>query len=465
MALTKANAKNMFGRKEIVFILLMLTGSVLFAQQKWSLEECIGYALKNNLDIESRRISSEANKEILAQSKRERLPYIDAGTNYNVNFGKSVDPNTNDVTYNSFASNRYSLSGSVSLFDGFIRNNQIAYNRFIYRAGLAKEKSQKIEISFAVMNAFHNSLYYKGLLEIVKGQKKLSELNLEKVTKETEVGISAKTDILEIEARLAEEELLVIRTANNLNASLLDLKRAMNYPANQELKLRDLNDISYASTAVFENADSVYSMAVIHLPDVDVKQQELKAVEKNLAIARGQLSPSLALSGGYYTGYYETRTDQDGNPISFQEQFSNNASQSVGVRLSIPVFTRWRNRSEIKLSKIDLEAKKVELQNYKNQLYYEIESYCQELSATSAEYLQAKKQTESNELAFEVAQKKKDQGMINILDFYTSKNLLSNAQGELLRTKLQYIIKRKTIDFYLGKPVFGLKNYAESAKQ
>jgi outer membrane protein len=446
--------KNMFGRREIVFILLLLTGSVSFAQQKWRLEDCIDYALKNNLDIESQRIASETNKEMLAQSKRNRLPYIDAGTNYNINFGKSVDPNTNDVTYNNFASNNYSLSGSVPLFDGFIRNNQIAYNRFIYRAGQANEENQKIEIAFAVMNAFHNSLYYKGLLGIVKGQKELSELNLEKVIKETEVGISAKTDILEIEARLAEEELLVIRTINNLNASLLQLKRAMNYPADQELVLQDLNEISYVSSAVYENADSVYSMAVKHLPGVEAKQQELKAVERNLAISRGRLSPSVSLSAGYYTGYYETRTDEEGNPITFQEQFSNNASQSVGVRLSIPIFNRWRTRSEIKLGKLDLEAKKVELQNFKNQLYYEIESYCQELSATSAEYLQAKKQTESNELAFEVTQKKKEQGLINILDFYTSKNLLSNAQGELLRTKLQYIIKRKTIDFYMGKPVF-----------
>ncbi len=434
----------------------MLSGLVSFAQEKWSLEDCIDYALKNNLDIESSKIASAVNKEILAQSKRNRLPYINAGTNYNINFGKSVDPNTNDVTYNSFASNSYSLSGSVPLFEGFIRNNQIAYNQFIYRAGLAKEETQKVEIAFAVMNAFHNSLYYKGLLEIVKEQKELSELNLGKVIKETEVGISTKTDILEIEARLAEEELLVIRTANNLDASLLDLKRAMNYPPDQELELQDLNDISYASSAVFENADSVYSMAVQHLPGVEAKQQELNAVKKNLAIAKGQLSPSLNLSGGYYTGYYETRTDEEGNPISFSDQFSNNASQSVGVTLSIPVFTRWKTRSEIKLSRLDLEAKKVELQDYKNQMYYEIESYCQELSATSAEYLQAKKQTESNELAFEVAQKKKEQGMINILDFYMSKNLLSNAQGELLRTKLQYIIKRKTIDFYMGKPVFGI---------
>jgi outer membrane protein len=99
----------------------------------------------------------------------------------------------------------------------------------------------------------------------------------------------------------------------------------------------------------------------------------------------------------------------------------------------------------------------VELENFKTQLYYEIESYCQDLSAMSAEYLQAIKQTESNQLAFDVAQKKKEQGLFNVVEFYTSKNLLSNAQGELLRTRLQYLLKRKTIDFYMGKPVFEIE--------
>lgn len=420
------------------------------------MEECIEFALQNNLDIEARRINSETNKENFNQSKRNFLPSISAGTGYDINFGKSVDPNNNDVTYNSFASNSYSLRGSIPLFEGFIKNNQIAYNRFVYQAGIANEQNQKVEIAFAVMNAFHNSLYYKGLLQIVMEQKQLSELNLEKIKKEVEVGISAKTDILEIEARLADEELLVIRTENNVKATVLNLKRAMNFPVRDELSLQELDEINYIQSPIYENADSVYNLALEHLPTVRAKNQELKAVEKNLAIARGNLYPSLSLSGGYYTGYYETRTDELGNPISFKEQFKNNASQYVGLSLSVPIFNKWRTQSQIKLNKLSLESKKVELNNFENQLYYEIESYCQELSASSAEYLQAKKQTESNQLAFEVAQKKKEQGLINIIDFYTTKNLLSNAQGELLRTKLQFIVKRKTIDFYLGKYVIGI---------
>ncbi len=442
-------------------IFSFLNAERAFAQKQWTLDECIQYALENNLDIETQTIITRVDKEQLNQAKRGRLPNIGAYSGYNVNFGKSVDPNTNALTYSSFASNSYSLNSSVTLFDGFVKNNQIAYNRFVYLAGIEDEKTVKIDIAFEVMNAFHNTLYYNGLLEIVSQQKELSELNLHKVKKQAEVGISAQTDILEIDARLADEELLVIRTQNNLKASLLKLKRIMNYPVADELEINDIKNNELIRTTELESADNVYSLALEHLPAVKAKNQLLNAFKKSVAISKGNLYPSLSMGAGYNTGHYETRTDEFGNSVSFKNQFKNNASQNLGVSLSIPVFNRWNTRSNIKLTQLSFEKEKVSLENFKNQLYYEIESYCQELAAASAEYAQAKKQTASNEQAFEVAEKKKEQGLINILDFYTSKNLLSNARSELLRTKLQYLLKRKTIDFYLGKPVFGVNLVSE----
>ncbi len=444
-----------------LIILSFLNKEMAFAQKEWTLDECIQYALVNNLDIETQTIITRVDKEQLNQAKRSRLPYIGANSSYNINFGKSVDPNTNDLTYSSFASNSYSLNSSVTLFDGFIKNNQIAYNRFVYLAGIEDEKTLKIDIAFEVMNAFHNTLYYKGLLEIVTQQKELSELNLKKVRKQVEVGISAQTDILEIDARLADEVLLVIRTQNNLKASLLELKRAMNFPVRDEMEIIDIKNDELIRTTELESADNVYSLALKHLPAVKAKNQLLNAFKKSVAISKGNLYPTLTMGAGYNTGYYETRTDEFENTISFKNQFKNNASQYLGASLSIPIFNRWNGRSNIKLTQLSFEKEKVGLENFKNQLYYEIESYCLELAAVSAEYTQAKKQTASNELAFEVAEKKKEQGLINILDFYTSKNLLSNAQSELLRTKLQYLLKRKTIDFYLGKPVLGVNLVSE----
>jgi outer membrane protein len=434
---------------------ILISAVLVNAQKRWTLDECISYALENNLEIESQSLSNASDKERLSQSVKNRLPYVDAGTSYRINYGKSVDPNTNTVTNNNFASNSYALQGGLMLFEGFIRNNYIAYSRFKHLAGIEQAKALKIDIAFRVMNSFHNALYFEGLLGIVKEQKELSELNLDKIKKQSQVGISARTEILEIEARLAEEELLVIRTENNLKSSILELKRIMNYPAVDALQLQEPEAMEWVVPAGQASAESVYLLALEHLPSVKARDRQLKSVEKELAVTKGYLYPSLSLYGGYYTGYYETNTDAGGRTISFRNQLKNNASQSVGLSLSIPIFNRFNNRSEVKLGKLALEKEKVELTNFKNQLYYEIESYCQELSAMSAEFAQAQKQTESNQLAFEVAEKKKEQGLFNLIDLYTSKSLLSNAQSELLRTRLQYLLKRKTIDFYMGKPVFG----------
>jgi outer membrane protein len=447
--------------KLILIISLLFVAEAVNGQKRWTLDECIAYALKHNLDIEAKAITNEAERELYEQAKRNRLPSVNANSGYRINYGKSVDPNTNAVTTNNFASNSYAVQGSMVLFEGFVRNNIIAYNRFKHLAAIEQEKALKTDIAFAVMNSYHNTLYLKGLLEIVKEQKELSELNLEKVKKESQIGISARTEILEIEARLAEEELQVIRTQNNLRSSLLELKRVMNFPAGEDLQLQEPDEIEMAIPSGNVSADSVYQLALEFLPSVKAKDQQLKSVEKSLAVSKGYLFPSLSFYGGYYTGYYETHTDVTGNPISFRNQMKNNASQSLGLSLNIPLFNRWNTRSVVRLGRLDLEREKVELTNYKNQLYYEIEDYCQDLSAMAAEFTQAQKQTDSNLLAFEVAQKKKEQGLFNIIDLYSSKNLLSNAQSELLRTRLQYLVKRKTIDFYMGRPVFGQELLSE----
>ncbi len=440
----------------IIFIIaILISGTGLNAQSKWGIDECLGYALENNLRIASQSISNASNREQLAQTRRDFLPYVNAQSSYGVNFGKSVDPNTNTVTYNNFVSNNYSLSGGISLFEGFVRNNRIAWSKFTYLTGIEEQKALEIEIAFNVMEAYYNTLYYEGLLEIVREQKRLSAINLEKVIKESDIGISAKTDILEIEAHMAEEELREVRTENSLKASLIQLKKAMNYPLNEELRLSGIEDQEPVVSSIYEKADTVYAMALRYLPQVKAKELELKATEKSLAIARGSVYPSLSLSGGYYTGYYETNTDPQGDIIRYNEQIKNNASRSLGLTLSVPLFNKWSNRSDIKISKLELEKKRVDLTDYKNQLYYEIESYCQELSATEAEYRQAFKQEESNRLAYEVAEKKREQGLFNIIDFYTSKNQLSGAQSEMLRTRIQYLLKKKSIGFYMGEPLLG----------
>jgi outer membrane protein len=137
--------------------------------------------------------------------------------------------------------------------------------------------------------------------------------------------------------------------------------------------------------------------------------------------------------------------------IGLSKQFKNNISQYLGASLSIPVFSRWSNRSEMKQAKLEVELAKARLDSKRQQLYFEVTSTLNELEALKKEYLQYEKQKEVDLLAYQTAEKKIEQGLISVIDFYVVKNRYATTNSQVLRAKLQLEMKRKILDFYMGK--------------
>jgi len=160
------------------------------------------------------------------------------------------------------------------------------------------------------------------------------------------------------------------------------------------------------------------------------------------------------MSGGY-SSYYSKLEGND-NTDSFRSQFKNNASQSVGVSLSVPVFQRFGLRSDVKIARLNYLQAQTDLEKTSQQLLNEITQNSQELESYLAEYNQLVKQVDFAQIAYDAAEKKLLQGLISVIELYDSKNILAQAKSDLLRTKLQYTVKRKTMDVYLGQPVFGI---------
>jgi outer membrane protein len=158
------------------------------------------------------------------------------------------------------------------------------------------------------------------------------------------------------------------------------------------------------------------------------------------------------MGAGTATNYAALKDNE--NTISFSEQFKNNAYQYLGLSLSIPVFDRFSLRSDVKKAKLNVLQAKTDFLKNSQQLYNEISQNYQELESVLAEYNQLVKQVDFSAVAYNAAEKKMTQGLISVIELYDSKNILAQAKSDLLRTKLQYTIKKKTIDFYLGKPVF-----------
>lgn len=442
-----------------LFILLFaLLCSLWVKAQEMSLEECIDYAIGNNISLSTQKMKVEIAEEEYRQSKRNLLPLVEAGISGSQLFGRSIDPKTNAYIDKGsiFSSNMY-LSGQIRLFEGFARQNTIRYKK-LQRLMSSEDVSQsQMEIAFQVMNSYYDVVYYINLLSIADEQVALTRLNLKNTEKLIEIGLKAEADLLEMQAQEASELHNRLTVKNKMEKALLTLKKLMNFPIEKPLSIPADPVVTFCEN--IPGIDSIYGVALGHMPLVQKAKLDVKAHRKNLAISRGNLYPSLSVGGNFSSSYADSWKEQiDPNDealgyrtVGFKDQVSENISKRVFVQMSIPIFQRWESRSKIKTAKRRLAIARNERENAERNLLQEISEDYQQLEALGKERNQLQIKAKAMNEAYKIAEKKLEQGLISILEFYTAKNQLANTQAELLRTKLQLKIKEKTMDFYLGR--------------
>ena len=426
-----------------------MIGNTVQAQQKWSLSQCISYAIENNINLKEYEILEKISLENAQQAKRNMLPNIDVSTSAGLSFGRSVDPNTNAYINTEFFNNSYDLSSSIAVFDGFRLQNQIKYQQFRKQASEYNRINATDDLAFNVMVAFFDVVYYKGMLGIANEQVEASKLSLKTTEKKVEVGLNAKTDLLDMRANLEREELNRIQIENNVETATLKLKQLMNLVSAEEMELVDESSVVIDEQVA--QPRQLFEQYTGWSPYYQSIYANVKATEKGLALSRSALYPSIYVGGSIGTGFYETYTDENGNTIGFKDQWKSNMGKSLGASMSIPVFSRWANRSEVKKAKLELERVQNSLDDERQKLFFEMVNNLTELEALYKEHSQYVKRTEVDELAFQAAEKKFDQGLIDINDYYIAKNRLANTQSQVLRSRTQWEIKMKVLQFYRGQ--------------
>jgi outer membrane protein len=434
----------------LLLILIQFSASLqLAAQEKWTLNDCINYALKNNLQLQAADMDKQMAEVSYRQSKWNRLPGIGAGSDAGMNYGRSVDPNTNGIVNTSFFNNSYYLGASVDLFRGFMYQNQIRYREFKKEATENKRLNAADDLAFSVMNAFFNVIYFEELLKIANEQKALSELNVKKIDILVSTGLKSPADFLEVKANYEKEELFCIQTANNIATSWISLKKAMNLPPERQIVLV-LPETEAVFTGVGDNIQELFEQHTGWSPYIRSFERERLASQKNVSISRAGFSPSIRLQANYNTGYYETTKDANGKIIAFTDQINNNQRQFLGASLTIPLFNKNSVRFDVQSAKIEAEQAQTRLTLARQTLLYEMEGNYNELTASGKELQQSEKQMEADKLAFQAAQKKFDQGMINAIELYTTKNRLANTSAQVLHARLTYAVKKRILEFYKG---------------
>lgn len=410
------------------------------AQETWSLEKCINYALVNNIDLIISNNNTEKQKITVLESKARLLPTLNLGSRVDYSFGRNIDF-FNVITYEQTMVNNYGVSTSVDLFRGFTKLNTISFNRYLLSANKEEANYIKNKLVFDVLTAYSTVLYSTGLREVAQSQIELSESQYKRMQKMVDIGRESPITVQELKSQWATDKFSLTLAENNFNKTLLQLKQLLKLDATQSFEIEDVG-LNSTISATQQNIDSLFRSAVNILPEI--KQQEFlfKASVKELAIAKGGLSPRIYMSAGLYTNYF------DGDSKVFSEQIDNNQSQAVGMGITIPIFNNASTYSNIKRKRIMVKDRELLLQKQKDILYSEIWNAVDELQSANNEYQSAVELYGFSELALENATKKMEKGLASPTDYEVAKQRFTSAKASLLKAKLVYFMRKQMLKFY-----------------
>ena len=452
------------------------------AQNKvWTLEECVNYAWENNLTVRTNQLNQLQNEIALKESTFSRLPNLSAGGSVGQQFGRTINPNTNEFTSNDVIGGSMSLNSSVSLYRGGQINNSIKQNELNLKASGYDLEKAKNDIGLTVATNFLNVLLNREQLSNARFQLQVSQEQLDRTKKLVAAGSLPLTNQLDLESQVASNEVQVVNAENNVNLSLLNLKQAMQMPAQEELEIVAPEVEVGQLASISQNPNEIYQVALANQPDIKSAELGIESGDLGIKIAKAAFLPTVTLSGSISSNFSDAAqtgsnfqtvqlpigTVQGTNQIvvterdvpqtventSFFTQVDNNLGQSIGIGLNVPIFNRYSNSAGLQRAQISKQRAEITALNARNQLRQNIETAYTNALASLKSFEATEKRVEALAESFRVVEQQYNNGAANFTDYQVASNNLFAARADLVRTKYEYIFRTKILDFYLGNPI------------
>ena len=393
-----------------LFVSILLTP---LHSQPLSLEECMAYAVEHSTTVGQRANSLASAREDYISAVASALPSLSAGSGGSVNFGRSVDPETNTYTTVSTFSNSYSVSAGLTLFSGFSTINGI--------------RAAKVARAMGVEN-----------------------LHLKKAAKNFELGLASAADVAEIEAQVAANDVSLTEQQNNLSLAEIRLREVMNYPQDEPLEID--TDVRIESELVGASFDEVLDNALANNPRMRSAELNSRYSEISYSIAKGRYYPSISAGGGYSTSFY-TNLDNASAYDSWWRQIKQNRGSYVSVSMSIPIFSGLGRRTSKHRARYNMSNAMLQEEAVRRSVESEVAQAYSQMLGYGKQYVQGQKKVKATELAYNGVSQKFAKGMVSAIELQTAANNLQQARSEMLRSRLQYIIKCRMVDYYNGIPL------------
>jgi len=439
----------------------------------------VDYAQKNNISLKQSEISARINKNNATQSKAAILPTVNAGAQHTYNFGRTIDRYTNTFANTQVLSQNFYVSSNVVLWSGLAQYHNIKANQYQYLSSAENYLQQKNDLALNVATTYINVIFSDEILQIAKAQYKITQEQLERTQKLADAGTLAKSAVYDLKAQLANEEVNVTSADNNYQIAMLTLKQLLNLDTLNNFNVSRPNVDMMNNELATLSVQNIYETALKNQHSIKSANYNLLAAEKNLAAAKGRVSPTLSATGSLGTGtseldknidavnivgveqapyvtqsgeaIYTPKTEIVTSKKSFSDQFNDNVNKSIGFTLSIPIFNGLQTVTGIKNAQLNTLNAKYTQDLTEQNLYKTIAQAYANSKAALNKYNATKLSVEASEQSFFYAQQKYNVGAISTFDYNNAKTRLQSAQSNLVQAKYDYVFKLKVLDFYQGK--------------
>ena len=435
--------------KKVICFIVIIAGFSMNAQvKKWTLQECVEYAVDNNLTIEQFELDLESVHLEKSDAIGDFIPSLNASTTLSGNTGLSFDPTTNQAVTTTIFTASGGLSSNVTLFDGL--RNIHRFNRAKMNAIASQYRldNLKDDIRLNVANAYLQVLSNKESLVVFKAQYAVIQQDLKRTKELVDAGVVPSGDLLEIEATAANQEQQIVNSENLILISKINLAQLLQISDYENFDIADETFEIPPSEILTYSPRTIFDKAVTFRNDIKFSEMNIGLAEKDLDISKGALLPTL---GAFFN--YNTRYSGKQKTINFTDQLWLNDGISFGAQLSVPIFNGFSVKNNIKRSKINVEKAKIQLDQDKlalettiNQAYVDVKSFAKAYEA-------AQKTAYARRLAYNYSKERFDVGLMNSFDFSQSQARVDDAEAQLVRTKYDYIFRLKVLEFYFGLPI------------
>lgn len=470
---------------KIMMLMVLFLGITAQAQtKKWTLKECVDYALKNNISIKQ----TELDEETTAIGKKAAignfLPTLNANASHSWNIGLNQNITTGLLENQTTQFTSAGLNSNITIYNGLQNQNKLRKANLSIIAAQYQLSKMKDDISLNVANAYLQILFNKENQKVQNEQLAYDEKQQKKSEEMVAAGMVARGDLLDVKATVAADRQKVITAENTLFISKLSLAQLLQIEDFQTFDVADVDYEAKPSQTMLETPEKIVDKAKQDRVELKIARANLEIAEKDVKIAKGAFQPSLV---GFYSfssrvsyadrivGFeqnaaYPTSvigqvegTGQNviqpnystvlGKPLPFFDQFSRNKGHNFGVQLNIPILNGFSAKNNVDRLKIALERAKTTEKQAVLDLERNVYTAITNAKVALNTYDAAVAAFDARKEAFNYAKEKYAVGMMNSFDFTQSQTLYTNAQSEVLRTKYDYIFKVKIVEFYFGIPI------------